>query len=101
MLSRDLLERIIKMLSKMPVREDFVEKYLKKLNSEGEIQDYKVLGLSDKMNRFVAEVKFKSDWYRMGIDYAINPITKEERFVNLQLVNHDPNEYTDVFSRNF
>lgn len=100
MISKDLIDRMTNMLGKMPVREDYLEKYFKKLKSEGEIQDYKYLGMSDKIDRFVMEVKFKSDWYRMGIEYEPKTQNNEARFMNIQVVNHNPYEYSDVLSKN-
>lgn len=75
MISKELLERIKKFFQKLPADDSMVEKYFRKLKSEKEIQDYKVLGIGKIVNTISADICFKDDWYRLSIPYFENKIT--------------------------
>jgi hypothetical protein len=91
MLSKELLQRLETFTSRItPDKgENYIEKYLKKLQSETEIQDYRMVGTSIKVGMLSMDIKYKDEWYRVSLLYTNN------KFYSIQVISHE--DFTDVY----
>ena len=93
MINSELIKRIINFSAKVSLAdsENFLEKFLKKLKSETEIQDYKLLGKSLKRSLLTVDIK-KDDWYRFYFYYD----DVHNNLIIVDIINHS--DTRDVFS---
>ena len=91
MLNKELLQRLETFSSKItPDKgELYIEKYLKKLQSETEIQDYRMIGTSVKLGMLSMDIKYKDEWYRVSLVHTNN------KFYSIQVISHE--DFTDVY----
>lgn len=83
MLSKELLYRLMEFVIKIHANESFLEKYLRKLKSEGTIRDYRVIGKSLKINSISLDVLENSVPYRVILSY------KDNQIFRIDVVNQD------------
>lgn len=91
MLSKEFMDRFTNFVKKLPVSEIYLEKYLKKLKSEGTIKGYRVIGTSRIINSISFDVCENTDYYRVLLMYD------DSVFVLADVVNHNDSSDNQSF----
>ena len=95
MLSKNVKTRLIKFIKKISIPTTpvimiltFIEKYLRKLKSEGEIQDYSLVGFGARTDTLDMDIKQESEWYRLTLLFS------PKELESMTIVNHsNPDDY--------
>lgn len=82
MLSKDIISRMSSFIGKLPINENYVEKYLKKLKSEEAIKSYRFIGVSRIVSGISFDICEQYDFYRVMLMH------NGSRFVYMDIVNH-------------
>ena len=92
MLNQETIQRLIDFASKVSYDKSdiYLEKFLKKLNAEGTIQGYRVVGRSIKINLLSLDIK-QTEWYRVCFYYDINGTLTKTNILNQE-------DLRDIFS---
>lgn len=97
MLNKKVRKRLWDFVRKIPVKASpiieistYIEKYLRKLKSEGEIQDYSLLGFGMKVSSCDIDVKQESEWYRLTLLFTPDGLK------SITIINHNDLEGFEV-----
>ena len=92
MLNKELIQRIEKFVQSIPPHkgEVYLDRYFKKLQAETELQGYRIIGTSVKLNMLSADIKYKDIWYRISL------VHDDEKYSSIQILNQE--DFTDVYS---